>query len=259
MATVGLLHPGAMGATIGRAVRGDVLWCPAGRGEASRRRAAGWEGVPLDELLARADVVISVCPPAFAEDVAGRVQGFAGVFVDANAISPMRAARLGEPFGERFVDGGIIGGAGGAVSLYLCGPRAAEVGALFAGDVEAIDLGPRIGRASTLKMAFAHYQKGSRALAAASHALVAEDELTEHLLTEARRITTAALAAPDELSTVAGKAWRWGPEMLEIAATMEAAGLPGELARGAAAAFARWEADKDSDLPVATVLDHLRA
>ena len=108
-------------------------------------------------------------------------------------------------------------------------------------------------------MAFAHYQKGSRALAAASHALAAEDGLTEHLLTEARRITVAALAAPDELGSVAAKAWRWGPEMLEIAATMEAAGLPGEPARGAAAAFARWEADKDTDLPVDTVLDHLRA
>jgi 3-hydroxyisobutyrate dehydrogenase-like beta-hydroxyacid dehydrogenase len=259
MPTVGLLHPGAMGATIGRAVRGEVLWCPEGRSAATRRRARAWEGVPLDELPARADVVLSVCPPAFAEDVAGSVRGFAGVFVDANAISPMRSVRLGAMFGERFVDGGIIGGAGGHVSLYLCGPRAAEVGTLFAGDVEAIDLGPEIGRASRLKMAFAHYQKGSRALAAASHALAAEAGLTDHLLTEARRITVAALAAPDELSSVAARAWRWGPEMLEIAATLEAAGLPGDLARGAAAAFARWEPDKDTELPVETVLEQLRA
>jgi hypothetical protein len=259
MATVGLLHPGAMGATIGRAVRGEVLWCPEGRGEATRRRAEGFAGVALEELLARADVVISVCPPAFAEDVAASVRGFAGVFVDANAISPMRSVRLGSPFGERFVDGGIIGGAGGAVSLYLCGPRAGEVAALFADPVEAIALGPELGRASRLKMAFAHYQKGSRALAAASHALAAEDGLTEHLLAEARRITRAALAAPDELGSVAGKAWRWAPEMLEIAATLEAAGLPDGLARGAADAFARWEGDKDTELPLDTVLEHLRA
>src|SRR5438093_1372069 len=99
MATVGLLHPRAMGATIARAIDGDVLWCPEGRSEATRRRAEGLERVPLDELLGRADVVISVCPPA-AEDVARSVAGFAGVFVDANAISPMRAIRLG----DRFVD-----------------------------------------------------------------------------------------------------------------------------------------------------------
>src|SRR4051812_24561360 len=259
MATVGLLHPGAMGATVGRAVSGEVLWCPERRSAASARRASGWEGVALDELLARADVVLSVCPPAAAEDVAAAAAGFAGVFVDANAINPERSARLGEPFGERFVDGGIIGGAGGEVSLYLCGPRAGEVAALFGGAVTATDLGAEIGRASRLKLAFAHYQKGSRALAAGSHALVGGTDLAEHLLHEARRITAPALARPEELADVAAKAWRWGPEMLEIAATLEAAGLPSEMARGAAAAFARWEGDKDRELPLDEVLGHLRA
>src|SRR3954452_2580289 len=259
MATVGLLHPGAMGATIGRAVRGEVLWCPEGRSAATRKRAEGWEGVALEELPARADVVLSVCPPAAAEDVARSVAGFGGVFADANAISPMRAGRLGEPFGARFVDGGIVGGAGGPVRLYLCGERAAEVAALFGGDVEPVDLGPELGRASTLKLAFAHYQKGSRARPAASHALAAGHGLSEHLLAEGRRISVAALARPGELSSVAARAWRWGPEMLEIADTLEAAGLPGELARGAAAAFARWAEDKDTELDLDTVLAHLHA
>src|SRR3954464_10268115 len=131
MATVGLLHPGAMGATIGRAVRGEVLWCPAGRTAATRRRAGGWDGVGLEELLARADVLLSVCPPAAAEDVARSVAGFAGAFVAANPISPMPSTRLGRAFGARFVDGGIVGGAGDAVRLYLCGERAPDVAALF--------------------------------------------------------------------------------------------------------------------------------
>ena len=58
---------------------------------------------------------------------------------------------------------------------------------------------------------------------------------------------------------MAARAWRWGPEMREIADTLEAAGLPGGLARGAADAFARWEGDKDAELPVAEALSHLRA
>src|SRR3954451_17650519 len=171
----------------------------------------------------------------------------------------MRSARLGAAFGERFVDGGIVGGAGGDVRLYVCGPRAGEIAALFSGAVQAVDLGPEIGRASTLKLAFAHYEKGSRALVGASHALLAGTGLTEPLLTEAERSRVAALARPEELPAVAARAWRWGPEMLEIAETLEAAGLPGELARAPAAASARWEGAKDAELPLGEVLGHLRA
>jgi hypothetical protein len=262
MPTVGLLHPGAMGATLARGIAGaKVLWCPDGRSGATRRRAeaAGLTPVALDGLLKEADVVISICPPAAAADVAGSLHDFAGIFVDANAVSPMRKARLGAPFAERFVDGSVIGGAGGPVRLYLAGERATAVAALFAGDVTAVELGPEIGRASRLKMAYAHYQKGSRALAAASHALVADSDLADHLLAEGERIRTAALAAPGELPGVAARAWRWGPEMLEIADTLEADGLPGGLARGAADAFARWRDDKDAELPLAEALRHLRA
>jgi hypothetical protein len=46
--------------------------------------------------------------------------------------------------------------------------------------------------------------------------------------------------------------------MLEIADTLEADGLPGGLARGAADAFARWRDDKDAELSLAEALAHLR-
>ncbi|MFJ3624325.1 hypothetical protein ACIPSH_40220 [Streptomyces iakyrus] len=44
----------------------------------------------LSELLDRSDMVISLCPPAAAEDLARDIAArrFAGVFVEANAISP---------------------------------------------------------------------------------------------------------------------------------------------------------------------------
>ena len=67
---IGLLHPGPMGAAIGRVLTGaghEVSWCPAGRGPATARRAseAGLREVgSVAELVAGSDVVLSICPPA---------------------------------------------------------------------------------------------------------------------------------------------------------------------------------------------------
>src|SRR2546430_239381 len=99
MTAIGLLHPGQMGAGIGaELVRAGhtVLWLRDGRGAATAHRAeaAGLSGVDtVAELLAGVEVVLSVCPPAFAENVAVEVAtsgGFTGVYVEANAISPHR-------------------------------------------------------------------------------------------------------------------------------------------------------------------------
>ena len=77
MGTVGLLHPGEMGASIGAALRRagvPVLWVSAGRGPATRRRAQAadlTDAGTLPELLAASQVVVSVCPPHAAAEVAG--------------------------------------------------------------------------------------------------------------------------------------------------------------------------------------------
>ena len=55
---------------------------------------------------------MSVCPPHAALDIARQVAGFGGVYVDANAISPLTArevAGIVEAGGASYVDGGIIG------------------------------------------------------------------------------------------------------------------------------------------------------
>ena len=39
MTQVGLLFPGEMGALVGSAVNGEVLWASEGRSEATRKRA----------------------------------------------------------------------------------------------------------------------------------------------------------------------------------------------------------------------------
>lgn len=98
MTVVGVLHPGAMGVTVAAcaaSVGAEVLRCSAGRSSESIERAtsAGLTAVDtLAELVERSDVVVSVCPPGAAVDVADQVAavGFDGVYVDANAIARRR-------------------------------------------------------------------------------------------------------------------------------------------------------------------------
>ena len=82
MSQVGLLFPGEMGALVGAAVHGEVLWASEGRSDATAQRAesAGLRDVgTVRELVAASEIVISVCPPAIAEETAGEVaaEGFA--------------------------------------------------------------------------------------------------------------------------------------------------------------------------------------
>lgn len=250
-----------------------VLWSPVERSEASAERAhaAGLRpAADLATLLAASDTVLSICPPAAAEDLASHVAelGFRGVFVEANAISPDRVRRIAarlEQGGAQVIDGAIIGpppAVDRSARLYLAGPpdRVATVGDLFAPQpVEVVPLGGDIGSASVLKMAFSGYQKASRLLAAVAHALAARHGVTEALLAEAARMTTSPLVEPDYLPSVAARAWRWEPEMHEVADILAAEGLPDELALAAAAVLERWEPDRDTwNLTLPGVLDQLR-
>src|SRR4051794_10553389 len=145
MTTVGVLHPGEMGAALGARLRErghDVVWAGEGRSAATRARAkaAGLRDAgALDALLDRCAVVVSVCPPHAALDVARAVAGYRGVFVDANAVSPATAVEIGrvvEGGGARFVDGGIVGPPperAGTTRAYLSGAAAPDVAALFDG------------------------------------------------------------------------------------------------------------------------------
>ncbi|MFI6575385.1 DUF1932 domain-containing protein [Nocardiopsis sp. NPDC050513] len=274
--TVGLLHPGQMGAAVGHEITKAgvrVLWCPTGRSDASARRAeqAGLDAVPeLEKLLEHSSVVISLCPPAAAEEtaVAVREVGFSGIFVEANAISPHRAERIAADMaahGGRALDGCVIGpppGGSVATHLYLSGEEAelAAVTELFAGTaVVPIPMEGPVGAASALKMAYGSYQKAACALAGIAQALGRSHGVDEHLTAEARRLAKSPLATPEYLTGVAAKAWRWAPEMREVAQSLAKAGLPQEMAEAAAAVFDFWEQDKDDRaLPLPEVLDRLR-
>lgn len=271
MPTVTLLHPGAMGAAVGRELvqRGvRVLWVPAGRSGATAERAAA-AGLTARGTIAAAvgesAVVLSICPPAAAEALAHAVAatGFTGVFVDANAIAPERAARIATVLaGAVVVDGGIIGPPpqrAGTTRLYLAGAGAREVAALLDGTaVEVVVLDGPVGAASALKLAYASYQKTSRILAALAHGLAGAHGVAGELEREAELLRSRPLADTDAFAAAAAKAWRWAPELREAAQAQRAAGLPDGLARGAADALERWAPAKDrTDLGLDELLELL--
>jgi 3-hydroxyisobutyrate dehydrogenase-like beta-hydroxyacid dehydrogenase len=245
---VGLLHPGEMGAALGATLRGrgtTVLWASEGRSEATARRAqaAGLEDAgSVGDLVGRADLVLSVCPPHAALDVAAQVAGGGGLYVDANAVSPDTARHVAdvvEAGGARFVDGGIVGpppGDGRTTRLYLSGADAATVAALFEGTaVEARVVSGLVGAASATKMTYAAWTKGTAALLLAIRALARAEDVERVLLEEwsesQPELPDGSLRAA---RSAAAKGWRWVGEMEEIAATFAAAGLPDGFHRAAA-------------------------
>ena len=253
-----LLHPGEMGSSIAASLRGNghsVAWIREGRSQASaeRARSAGLEPIAtLREGLAGVDHVISVCPPDAALAVAREVTaaGFAGTYLDANAVSPATAREIHAVVGDTFVDGGIVGPPAwkeGTTRLYLSGPKATQVVGWFEGsptNARAVDGGA--GAASALKMTYAAFTKGSAALLLAVRALAEREGVTEPLLEE-WDLSQPGLARRSELTApgTSRKAWRFEGEMREIAATFQAAGLPGGFHEAAAEVYRRMRDLKD--------------
>ncbi|HEV8298556.1 MAG TPA: DUF1932 domain-containing protein [Acidimicrobiales bacterium] len=261
-----LLHPGEMGASLGAALRrrgNRVLHVIDGRSAATcaRAAAAGLEPVrTLAGALAQSAVVLSVCPPdaavAVAHDVAAT--GFRGLYVDANAVAPTTAARIAEIVegaGAAFVDGDVIGGpvaSGSGTRVYLSGATAATFAACFpSGDPDVRVLGAHPTAASTLKMCYAAWTKGSSALLLAVVAAASAGGVADALYEEWRR------SQPDVLDRLERgvrnhprKAWRFAGEFDEIAETFTATGLPDGFARAAAEVSRRMAAFKDGPPPV---------
>ena len=250
---VGLLFPGEMGAAVGAAVQGEVLWASEGRSGATAARAVGFEDVgTVAELVSRSEVVLSICPPGLAEDVAREVAGlgFAGLYVDANAISPMRAERIAALF-DRAVDGSITAKAG--IHLFLSGERrdVELVRGLFGEPVVPTLLPGGVGAASALKMAFAGWNKIGAVLEAQAFAVARAYRLEDALAAEG--------VGRDHIGRTAARAWRWEAEMHEIGDTHAALGLDDGIARGAAASLGRWADHRDDPwAPLGELLDELR-
>ncbi len=233
---VAILAPGAMGAGIGaRLVAGglDVVTDLSGRSAASRARAAaaGMRDVGRDGCAA-ARVILSVLPPDQAPALAASLAPVLTaavdkpIYVDCNAISPETTRAIAEVIaatGAEFVDGGLIGGPPSArnagAKLYLSGPAAPRLMWLADHGLRLGCLDAPVGAASALKLSYAGITKGltglgSAMLMAASRAGVADALIAELAASQPERLRGFRTGIPGMFP----KAYRWAPEMQEIAA-----------------------------------------
>jgi 3-hydroxyisobutyrate dehydrogenase-like beta-hydroxyacid dehydrogenase len=253
---IGILHPGQMGIVVAVSARNsgnEVFWASEGRSADTRKRAsdAGLKDAgTLAKLCELCPVIVSVCPPEFAEEIAAQVaqHSYHATYVDANAITPERTQRIAhgmEACGGLFVDGSIIGPPSNTRNrtwLCLSGDQAATIAPYFsAGPVEVDIIAGGIGRASALKMCFAAYTKGSTALACAVLASAERLEVFDDLRRHFERNGPSLPTLEREIVRAAPKAWRYIAEMREIAATFQSAGMPPEFHQAAAEIFRRLE------------------
>jgi 3-hydroxyisobutyrate dehydrogenase-like beta-hydroxyacid dehydrogenase len=233
---LGILHPGAMGAVLAGEASATALWASEDRSRETigrARRHGLVDSGSMPDLVAASDMLISVCPPHAAVDVAEQVAdlGFEGIYVDANAVAPATVRDVATRF-ARFVDGGIVGPPPtepGLTRFYLAGPEAETVAAVWHGsNLDARVLEGGIGSASALKAAYAGWTKGSTALLLAVRAYAEANGLGESIVAEwETSIPGLADRADATARRIGRKAWRFEGEMAEIATAMQHAGLPG--------------------------------
>ena len=266
--TVGILHPGMMGISVATSLiqaGNEVLWASDDRSAESKNRASSLGGFEdtgwLNGLVNRSKLIISIVPPHAAKDVAFDVSslGFRGIYIDANAISPNTAQQVADEVkssGATYIDGGIIGPPAekyGSTRLYLSGDDAAfAAGKLNGGPLEVIPLsGNDPMSASTLKMAYAGWTKGTNALLIGLMTLAQQRGVLTQLFEEWDKSQPALHQKIDSLGSSVSKAWRFSGEMEEIADTFEQARLPDGFHRAAADIYRNLAVFKNSTSPPA--------
>jgi 3-hydroxyisobutyrate dehydrogenase-like beta-hydroxyacid dehydrogenase len=254
--TIAILSPGEMGHAVGRALGEhgyQVITCLQGRSDRTRRLAqsARIRDVPgIEEMVAEADLVLSILVPEEAVNVARRVAEAlratraATPFADCNPVSP-QTARLMDSIissaGAPFIDASIVGGPpgkGAPPRFYVSGPHAHVMSALDGKGIAVRPVGDEVGRASAVKMCYAALTKGTSALwvalLTAAESLGITEELRQEFLysqpNEYKRMESGIPGLPS-------KAFRWVAEMEEIAATFDSVGVTPYFHEGAAEIF----------------------
>ena len=263
MNKIGILHPGEMGISVAAsAIKSghEVFWVSENRSQKTHDRAQKHELVDagsFENFCHLCEIIISICPPQIAEDMAGQViqHNFRGWYLDANAISPQRTIKIGQMLKANdihYVDGGIIGRPAWEAKstwLYLSGEGADRIENCFsAGPLETRIIGNEIGKASALKMCYSAYSKGTTALLCAilgtAETLGVRDELYGQWDMDN---TGFSEQTNQRVSRVTAKAWRFEAEMREIAGTFHGVGMPSGFHKAAADIYDRLAGFKDAE------------
>jgi hypothetical protein len=124
------------------------------------------------------------------------------------------------------------------VNLYVSGPGAGDLAQLANDQLRVHILGERFGDASAVKMCYGAFNKGTQGLMLetlmAAQRLGVYEELEKQLLSSRPDQYNALL---DALPLLPPKAYRWVPEMLEIARTFEGVGMTPRIFQGEADMF----------------------
>jgi hypothetical protein len=212
---IGFMTPGDMGQGVAMQLKKKGFTvCTAldKRSERSRKMAAeaGLTDVgSIARLVAEADLVMSVMNPGaaleFAREAAEaiRAQAHKPVFIDCNAVAPDTMREIDAALraaGSRCLDGGLIGPpprGNAKVNLYVSGPGASDLAQIGNEQLKVHVMNERLGDASAIKMCY-------------------------------------ILKAFPQLPP---KAYRWVPEMHEIARTFAGVGMTPRIFQGEADMF----------------------
>ncbi len=254
ISNVGVVSPGDMGQAIAARIKEsgmNVHVALDGRSERTRAlaKAAGLNDCgSMEKLVAACDLVISVINPGEALKVAGEAAaamkktGRRIAFADLNAVSPQTARdtdALIRAAGGLFIDGGIIGppprGEKDRPRLFVSGPDARLFEQIRHPNLQVRVLSERIGDASGIKMCYAAMTKGTTALAVellvAARRLGVEEALEQELRDSRSDVLDWQVRT---IATMPPRAYRWVPEMQEIAKTFGELGMTRRIFEGAA-------------------------
>jgi 3-hydroxyisobutyrate dehydrogenase-like beta-hydroxyacid dehydrogenase len=255
---VGIVSPGDMGQAIAGRLKESGMNVHAalnGRSERTQSlaRAAGLADCgSMEKLVGTCELVISVINPGEALNVARQVAaamrktGRKIAFADLNAVSPQTARdtdAIIREAGGLFIDGGIIGppprGEKDKPRIYVSGPDAYLFEQIKHPSLLMRVMSERIGDASGIKMCYAAMTKGTTALAVellvAARKLGVEQALEKELRESRNDVFEWQVK---NIAVMPPKAYRWVPEMQEIAKTFGELGMTRRIFEGATDMYA---------------------
>ena len=255
---VGVVSPGDMGQAIAKRIKesGMNVYTALDRRSDRTRALALAAGLvdcgSMEKLVATCELVISVINPGEALNVAREVAaamkktGRKIALADLNAVSPQTARdedRMIRDAGGMFIDGGIIGppprGEKDRPRLYVSGPDAYLFEQISHPNLLIRVMSERVGDASGVKMCYAAMTKGTTALAVellmAARKLGVEQALEKELRESRNDVFDWQVR---NIAVMPPKAYRWVPEMQEIAKTFGELGLTRRIFEGATDIYA---------------------